>query len=57
MSASASSVTSRLSKPPAYEPRHAERPTSAARRWWDLDTAERDVVLVATFFKLLLFPA
>ncbi|KWU47227.1 family 57 glycosyltransferase [Rhodotorula sp. JG-1b] len=57
MSVSASSVTSRRSKPPAYEPRHAERPASAARRWWDLDTAERDVVLVATFFKVLLFPA
>ncbi|TKA58053.1 hypothetical protein B0A53_00455 [Rhodotorula sp. CCFEE 5036] len=57
MSVSASSVTSRRSKPPAYEPRHAERPASVARRWWDLDTAERDVVLVATFFKVLLFPA
>ncbi|GAA5984025.1 hypothetical protein JCM10908_006018 [Rhodotorula pacifica] len=57
MSVSASSVTSRRSKPPAYEPRHAERPATATRRWWELDTAERDVVLIATCFKLLLFPS
>ncbi|POY75162.1 hypothetical protein BMF94_1794 [Rhodotorula taiwanensis] len=57
MSVSASSVTSRRSKPPAYEPSHSERPPPRDRRWWELDTAERDVLIAATCFKVLLFPA
>ncbi|BGP55818.1 glycosyl transferase [Rhodotorula sphaerocarpa] len=57
MSVTASSVTSRRSKPPAYEAPSLEQPAPRPRRWWQLDTAERDVVVGATCFKLLLFPA
>ncbi|BGP25037.1 glycosyl transferase [Rhodotorula toruloides] len=50
-----SSTTSRRSKPPPYAP--LEPSTPPARRWWQLDRAERDLVAVSTGAKLLLFPA
>ncbi|GAA6003632.1 dolichyl-P-Glc:Glc1Man(9)GlcNAc(2)-PP-dolichol alpha-1,3-glucosyltransferase [Rhodotorula paludigena] len=52
MSAAPSSTASRRSKPPLYEP-----VAPRALRWYQLDRAERDVLVVSLVAKLLLFPA
>ncbi|BGP40496.1 glycosyl transferase [Rhodotorula kratochvilovae] len=55
MSVAPSSTTSRRSRPPPYE--SAEPAKAPARRWWQLDRAERDLVALSLLVKLLLFPA